>query len=129
MPSELVSYNYSMPRGKPGTAPDAEYPKQYYQANKAARITAAGEGKRRHVAKLRRAIHEAKDQPCRDCEVKYPFYVMQFDHVRGEKKFDIGSAIWGYVRMDDLLDEISKCEVVCANCHAIRTYTRAHLAD
>ena len=67
-------------------------------------------------------IREAKDRPCADCGIQYPYYVMQFDHVRGEKKFNIGGG-WNN-SIEAILEEIDKCEVVCANCHAERTYQR-----
>ena len=63
-----------------------------------------------------------KDRPCADCGIQYPSWVMQFDHVRGEKKFDIAQASSASEKR--LLEEIAKCEVVCANCHAERTYDR-----
>lgn len=71
----------------------------------------------------RQIIREAKDRPCADCGIAYPYYVMQFDHVQGVKKFNIG-VVGPTVSRDRLMAEISKCEVVCANCHAERTYTR-----
>lgn len=59
-----------------------------------------------------------------DCLKLYPFYCMDFDHVRGKKKFDIGKAVLLQVTMKELLAEIAKCEIVCANCHRVRTYGR-----
>jgi len=45
--------------------------------------------------------------------------VLEFDHVKGEKKFDLANgASQSY---ESLKKEISKCEIVCANCHRIRT--------
>jgi hypothetical protein len=44
---------------------------------------------------------------------------MDFDHVRGEKLFNIGQTL--SVAMPKFLTEISKCDIVCANCHRIRT--------
>ncbi len=71
----------------------------------------------------RSITREAKEIPCADCGVQYPYYVMQFDHVRGHKEFNIGP-IGPTVGRDRLLAEIAKCEVVCANCHAERTHSR-----
>jgi hypothetical protein len=48
---------------------------------------------------------------------------MDFDHVRGKKLYEIGSSI-GCMNAQQLLAEIAKCEVVCANCHRMRTHTR-----
>lgn len=73
---------------------------------------------------MRELIARCKDVPCSDCGVKYPDYVMQFDHVSGTKLFDIGRATAATKSLSKLKAEIDKCEVVCANCHAIRTHTR-----
>jgi len=83
--------------------------------------------RRKDVGDARRAvrvpiIREAKDRPCADCGVQYPYYVMQFDHVRGEKKFNLGGG-WNN-SIEAIQEEIAKCDVVCANCHAERTYQR-----
>lgn len=59
---------------------------------------------------------------CADCGVWGPAEVLSFDHVRGEKQFDIGSR-WDVSRAA-ADEEISKCEIVCHNCHAIRTAKR-----
>lgn len=63
------------------------------------------------------------EHPCADCGLHYPPYVMDFDHVSGEKRFNI-SDIGRANSMQDLIDEIAKCEVVCANCHRHRTEMR-----
>jgi hypothetical protein len=44
---------------------------------------------------------------------------MDFDHVRGEKLF--GIAVNMNISWERLEAEIAKCEIVCANCHRIRT--------
>ncbi len=65
-------------------------------------------------------IREIKDQPCADCGKRYPHYVMDFDHVRGKKKFNLA---WMAIRsIKNILEEVAKCDVVCANCHRERTY-------
>jgi NADPH-dependent glutamate synthase beta subunit-like oxidoreductase len=67
-------------------------------------------------------IAEAKSVPCADCNKTFPPCCMDFDHVIGEKIDDISRlARYGY-DSSKLLREIEKCEVVCANCHRIRTF-------
>lgn len=56
-----------------------------------------------------------------DCGISYPYYVMQFDH-RENKKFTLGKVL--HHKLEKVLDEIAKCDLVCANCHAIRTHER-----
>jgi predicted nucleic acid-binding Zn ribbon protein len=74
-------------------------------------------------------IREHKEgRPCADCHVPYPYYVMQFDHVpgRGPKRFMLSGRNLGVYSERDIREEIAKCDVVCANCHMIRTHTRNH---
>lgn len=63
-----------------------------------------------------------KSKPCADCGVSYGPHVMDFDHVRGEKEYNIGNM--QHYSLQRLLDEIAKCDLVCANCHRERTYQR-----
>lgn len=67
-------------------------------------------------------VWNIKDVPCADCGLRYPPYIMQFDHVRGEKEFNIGRGTSSGVSQERLDAEIAKCDIVCANCHAERTY-------
>ena len=68
------------------------------------------------------ALARIKDVPCTDCGNTFPPCCMDFDHVRGKKTFAIslcGNRSWKRV-----LKEIKKCDIVCANCHRIRTAQR-----
>lgn len=71
----------------------------------------------RAVAKVR----AFKDRPCMDCGGRFPHYVMHFDHPDPKiKTFNISQkACKGLTPA--VLAEIEKCDLVCANCHAIRT--------
>ncbi|WP_370324049.1 hypothetical protein [Euzebya sp.] len=69
-------------------------------------------------------IAEAKAVPCTDCGRWWHPYQLDFDHVRDTKDFDIGSAR-NHVPTERLVQEIAKCEVVCAVCHRVRTAARA----
>jgi hypothetical protein len=63
--------------------------------------------------------------PCTDCGRSYPPQVMQWDHKPGfEKVGDISADFWDRTR-EDVLAEIAKCDLVCTNCHAIRTFERS----
>lgn len=55
--------------------------------------------------------------------MSYGYWIMQFDHVRGAKRAGIRQLmVNGNTRQ--LQEELLKCELVCANCHADRTYKR-----
>ena len=81
----------------------------------------------RSYMKVRRAqryalLEQIKGVPCPDCAGSFPACAMQFDHRPGTTKlFNIGER-YASVNEHDLLLEIAKCDVVCANCHAIRTH-------
>lgn len=92
----------------------------HYQANKSAYLERSKETVRRNRLKLR----ELKDKPCVDCGEKYPFYVMQFDHMGTDKVANV-SKIVHHNSWQAVVDEIAKCELVCANCHAERSWQRA----
>lgn len=72
-------------------------------------------------AKKCQIIQQAKDKPCADCGVKYIPFVMHFDHRDPSTKFRNVSLMGSYSK-ERILAEIAKCDVVCANCHAKRTY-------
>lgn len=65
-----------------------------------------------------------KKHPCMDCGGSFPPECMDFDHVRGRKLFNIGNASTGGIAKKRVLKEIAKCDLVCANCHRIRTAKR-----
>jgi len=49
---------------------------------------------------------------------------MRWDHLPGfEKAGDISGGFPGRTERE-ILDEIAKCELVCTNCHIIRTFKR-----
>ena len=65
-----------------------------------------------------------KKKPCMDCGVQYPYYVMDFDHRdRKTKLASINQMVnFHSYSKEKILVEIEKCDLVCANCHRIRTY-------
>lgn len=72
----------------------------------------------------REYVTKIKAGPCTDCGQCYPPYVMQFDHIGTDKSFDVSTGVNDAYSISRLQQEIDKCELVCANCHAIRTNTR-----
>lgn len=66
---------------------------------------------------------ELKDSPCMDCGKAFPPEAMDFDHI-GPKTRNIGLLMGGGCSRKTILKEIANCELVCSNCHRIRTYSR-----
>ena len=77
-----------------------------------------------YQAPLLAIIQEAKNLPCTDCGGRFPSYVMDFDHRPGVTKVAILSRMHKTHGKAAILAEIEKCDVVCANCHRIRTFSR-----
>jgi hypothetical protein len=89
----------------------------------------------RHMARIRkrkkdrladnrqRILRYLSDHPCVDCG-EPDLIVLEFDHLR-DKRHNISHLVgtgyeWAYI-----LEEIERCDVVCANCHRRRTARRA----
>ena len=78
---------------------------------------------RHRKAKYEKLRQLKESKPCADCNMFYPSYVMDYDHLDPVNKIDgIGYLVstahsWAIVEA-----EIAKCELVCANCHRLRTY-------
>ena len=98
------------------------YMREHYQANTEYYVAKARLSNAKRNQALRRLLRELKDVPCSDCGQLYPPWVMDFDHVAGDKLFNVGQAVRTSAAV--ILSEVAKCEVVCANCHRDRTYKR-----
>lgn len=83
------------------------------------------ERSRKIVSKIRKYVQEYKQElGCTDCKEKYPYWILDLDHLE-DKKFSINK-FKDYTRsLDVVIEEMKKCEVVCANCHRNRTFLRS----
>ncbi len=100
--------------------------KQRDAARKWARNNKGNATRNREASKA--LILEAKARPCMDCGNTFPTVCMDFDHRDDEDKVSRVSAMRHY-SLDKLRAEIEKCDVVCSNCHRIRTVSKGqHLA-
>lgn len=77
--------------------------------------------RRSNIVKL---IQEIKSQsPCKDCGEYYPYWIMQFDHLHlHNKAFNISAFRSATLSLDVVRAEIEKCDIVCSNCHANRSF-------
>jgi len=65
------------------------------------------------------------DMPCVDCGGRFHPVQMDFDHLPGAVKLSGVSAMIGTHAWPAIQREVEKCELVCANCHRLRTHIRA----
>jgi hypothetical protein len=101
-----------------------EYMRTWYQRNKEIHMQRVLRVTRRQREFARQFVDNAKSRPCLDCGVQFPPCAMDFDHVRGTKVADLARLRLARGGWSKLVDEIAKCEVVCANCHRLRTKLR-----
>ena len=89
-------------------------------------VALSAERVRRGVVTDRQEVVSAikLEMGCVDCGYAEDAIALDFDHVRGEKIANVSKMAKALVAWDLVLDEIAKCEVVCANCHRIRTRER-----
>jgi hypothetical protein len=104
----------------------AAYKQERYRANRQRYIEQAKRRKKIVAAeRLDYLVVFLREHPCVDCG-ETDLVVLEFDHLR-DKEFGIAQGIrdrdW-----QSVLDEIAKCEVVCANCHRRRTARRGGFA-
>ena len=93
------------------------YNRRYYALNRAAEIARVELRRETVTAELRRI----KDVACADCGRRFPPYVMDFDHRDPSQKLGDVMGMAGKAATASVLAEAGKCDIVCANCHTLRT--------
>jgi len=100
------------------------YVKAHYAANTPYYLAKAKRANERNRLLVRALLSELKSVRCADCGQSYSTWVMEFDHVRGVKLFNVSDGRARGVKA--VSSEAAKCEIVCANCHRERTQSRLH---
>ena len=115
-----------------------QYQREWIKANPAKRKITERRWAEKHPEKIRAKLAKRQalqrvyllawlERGCQDCAVA-DVRTLEFDHVpeRGRKRFKLTAHL--YKPWKSFYEEVAKCDVVCANCHAIRTYERLLLA-
>ena len=76
--------------------------------------------RRERVAARINWLNSLKNRPCMDCKGWFEPCQMDWDHVSGIKKYQISQIRTSCIK--NVLEEMKKCELVCANCHRLRTH-------
>lgn len=98
-----------------------EYDKKYYEDDKERRKQI----NKRWQEEFIEWYNELKQKPCTDCNKKFDPVCMQWDHLPKYDKIEgVGKLARTTWSKEKVLEEIKKCELVCANCHALRTKYR-----
>jgi hypothetical protein len=80
--------------------------------------------KRRLWRSQARHLDTLRDVPCADCKGRFPPAAMDFDHRDPASKRSAVTRMVGRTGMPRILEEVAKCDIVCANCHRLRTFQR-----
>lgn len=98
--------------------------KRWYREHPEARANRMDEYARRRRRRLQQLLLEyLRSHRCVDCGEEDPV-VLEFDHLR-DKIDNVTRMVVRRLAWSAVLDEIAKCEVVCANCHRRRTAQRS----
>ena len=83
------------------------------------------ERRRTSAERFKKELADIKEKNgCTDCKKKFTHYILEFDHLPGYEKLGGIYKVFKKYGLSIALEEIKKCEVVCANCHKTRTYKR-----
>src|SRR3990172_413073 len=82
------------------------------------------ERKRRNWRWHARVLLVLRAVPCQDCQRTYSPYSMEFDHRDPPEKYQGVTRMVGRASLRRIMEEVAKCDVVCANCHRMRTFRR-----
>lgn len=121
-PLNEFAENKSKPDGKQYQCRScqSDYRREHYEKNKErvkAQIKLRKEEAKNYVWNVK------KNSSCVDCGETRTI-CLQFDHIENNKEFGLArSRDYG---IDKIAEEIAKCEVVCANCHIVRTASRGN---
>ena len=96
-----------------------EKAKEYYLKHKDKIL---GRQKDRHAKALEYVNSLKRESPCTDCGKCFHPVAMDYDHVRGEKIVNIAYLVNKAFPLESIKEEIEKCELVCSNCHRVRTF-------
>ena len=102
----------------PSTRDQRPYNVAYYASHRAEEIDRVTRRQQATLVWLR----ELRRVPCMDCGGAFPPHVMDFDHRDPKTKaFSLAADKTLLKNRAVLKAEVAKCDIVCANCHRIRT--------
>ena len=97
------------------------YQKEHYLQNKNHYANKARSWETNYKVKIYSILMEVCKDGCIECGEK-SFACLQFNHIDPSTKIDsVSSMITNSKNIEFILEEVKKCEILCANCHAKKT--------
>lgn len=104
---------------------EAAYQSAHYQKNKELYKERAKKSREIVRSRNKEYVRKIKESnPCIDCGKFYHYSQMDFDHIEDNKIDGIAKMVNSSIKIERIQKEIDKCELVCANCHRLRTWNR-----
>ena len=126
-PTEAFSGSWLRRKTKVCRDCKAEYNRRWYDANREKQVRCVMRNNERYRRRIADLLLELKRGPCTDCGSIHPM-AMEFDHVWGVKDTIIAYAARRHFSLQRLMAELAKCQLVCSNCHRVRTAGRIQAA-
>src|SRR6476620_3333393 len=106
-----------------------KYQDLYYELNKETEKVRLAKANKLTIERNRKFIlNYLLTNPCTDCGETDPV-VLDFDHVKGIKTANVSTLMNNGNSIENLIKEIEKCEIRCANFHRRKTYkTLGHVS-
>ena len=100
--------------------------RDYYNNPLTGRKKAYKSRKKRVIKENQKILYRyLESQHCLDCGEK-DIVLLDFDHVGDDKVLAVSQMLLNGYSWNTIKKEIAKCDVVCANCHRLRTARRAN---
>lgn len=100
-----------------------EYDRKFHKRRSIKALERKNELVKNRHKKLRDKIWVIKSDSCTDCKYRFHPFCMDFDHLEN-KEINIADMLSLNYSLKKVLEEIKKCDLVCANCHRLRTWNR-----
>lgn len=106
----------------------SQYSREHYRKNRKPYLARSKQRNEKQIALLQEYVRGVKTgKPCMDCGKVYPHYVLDFDHRNAQTKREtVSRMVMAALSVETIKNEIEKCDLICSNCHRIRTWRRAH---
>jgi hypothetical protein len=114
-PNRTSVLRWSMVRSR---SDQRAYNVEYYRRNRDLELQRV----RVRQAGMVELLRDLRRVPCRDCHGRFKPYQLEFDHRDpATKSFNVMAGRAMLMSTAKILTEVAKCDVVCVNCHRIRT--------
>ncbi len=96
------------------------FKRTHYERNRHSYLRKSAEQKKQAIGRCRvRILQYLQKHSCVDCGENDP-NVLEFDHIEGKRR-SITQIVLDGVAWERIMEEITRCEVRCANCHRKKT--------